>query len=267
MPRERVAGAFRLRDLVLVVREHEIVAAAVDVEAVAEDLERHRRALDVPAGPARSPGRIPLRLSGLRGLPEREVDRAALLLVDLDARARALEQLFERAMRQRAVRRQRVDLEVHALAFDDIGVAARDELRDQLLHLVDELGRVRDLVGPQDVEAVELFPVVVLVLARELGFGRAPFRGAGDDPVFDVGDVLHVGDAIAEPAQVPADRVEGDRSAAVADVRRVVRRRPAHVHRHGAFRARHEVDLRSRRGVVDAEHALTLIAATGAGRG
>ena len=39
MPRELVARAFGLRDLVLVVREHEIVAAAVQVETVAEDLE------------------------------------------------------------------------------------------------------------------------------------------------------------------------------------------------------------------------------------
>ena len=93
VPRELVARAFGLRDLVLVVREHEVVAAAVDVEAVAEDLERHRRALDVPAGPARAPRRRPRRLAGLRRLPQREVDRAALALVDLDARAGALEQL------------------------------------------------------------------------------------------------------------------------------------------------------------------------------
>src|ERR1700730_11063492 len=46
-------GATRLRDLVLVVRKSEINAAAVDVEDFAEMLPRHRRAFDVPAGPAR----------------------------------------------------------------------------------------------------------------------------------------------------------------------------------------------------------------------
>ena len=40
-----------LRDLVLVVREDEVGAAAVDVEVEPEDLLRHRRALDVPARP------------------------------------------------------------------------------------------------------------------------------------------------------------------------------------------------------------------------
>ena len=49
--------------------------------------------------------------------------------------------------------------------------------------------------GRSDVQAVELVPVVVLVLLRELRLGRAPLRGAGDDLVLDVGDVAHVGDA------------------------------------------------------------------------
>ena len=41
--------AARLGDLVLVVREDEVDAAAVDVERLAEVAPRHRRALDVPA--------------------------------------------------------------------------------------------------------------------------------------------------------------------------------------------------------------------------
>jgi hypothetical protein len=52
---EAVAGgAAGLRDLVLVVRELEVHAAAVDVEMRAEQRGGHRRALDVPAGPARA---------------------------------------------------------------------------------------------------------------------------------------------------------------------------------------------------------------------
>ena len=54
---ERVAvRAFRLGDLVLVVRELQVHAAAVDVEVVAEQLRAHRRALDVPARAALTPG-------------------------------------------------------------------------------------------------------------------------------------------------------------------------------------------------------------------
>src|ERR1035437_6542753 len=45
--------AARLRDLVLVMRKHQIDAAAVDVEGLAEMLPGHGRALNVPARPAR----------------------------------------------------------------------------------------------------------------------------------------------------------------------------------------------------------------------
>ena len=51
----RMEGATRLRDLVLVMRKHQIDAAAVDVEGLAETLPGHGRAFDVPARPARRP--------------------------------------------------------------------------------------------------------------------------------------------------------------------------------------------------------------------
>ena len=54
-------GAARLRDLVLVVGEDEVDAAAVDVEDRAEQRAGHRRALDVPAGTAPAPTASPRR--------------------------------------------------------------------------------------------------------------------------------------------------------------------------------------------------------------
>ena len=50
-----VVRALGLGDLVLVVRELQILAAAVDVEVLAEQFLAHRGTLDMPAGPARSP--------------------------------------------------------------------------------------------------------------------------------------------------------------------------------------------------------------------
>ena len=54
-----VRGGLALRDLVLVVREHQVFAAGVQVEAVAQVLHGHGGALDVPAGTAAADGRIP----------------------------------------------------------------------------------------------------------------------------------------------------------------------------------------------------------------
>ena len=78
MAHERLAGErLALRDLALVVREDQVGAAAVQVERRAELLHRHRRALDVPAGPADAERRAPRGLVGERRLPEHEVERVA----------------------------------------------------------------------------------------------------------------------------------------------------------------------------------------------
>src|SRR5215212_4430484 len=58
--RERLSRRrFGLRDLILVMREHEIHATAMQVEGLAQILHRHRRALEVPTWATASPRRIP----------------------------------------------------------------------------------------------------------------------------------------------------------------------------------------------------------------
>src|SRR5947209_20604261 len=55
-------------------REDEVGAATVDLEVDAEDLLRHRGALDVPPRPPATPRRLPGGvLAGFLRLPEREV--------------------------------------------------------------------------------------------------------------------------------------------------------------------------------------------------
>jgi hypothetical protein len=85
---EGLAGRPRLGELALVVREHQVEAAAVDVELVPEVLRAHDRALEVPAGEALAPGAGPAHeVAGLGPLPEREVARVALVAAHLDPRA------------------------------------------------------------------------------------------------------------------------------------------------------------------------------------
>ena len=77
--RERgVERRFRLRALVLVVREAQIRAAAMDVEGQMKIFLRHGRAFDMPTGTAFAPRRSPTRLAWLRRLPECEIERIAL---------------------------------------------------------------------------------------------------------------------------------------------------------------------------------------------
>ncbi len=81
-----MGGGFRLGDLIFVVWEHEVFAAGVEIEGVAEILHGHGGALDVPAGAAGAEGRFPGRLAGFGGLPQGEVAGGVLIvLVEIDA--------------------------------------------------------------------------------------------------------------------------------------------------------------------------------------
>src|SRR4051812_33181243 len=78
---ERLTGiGLRLRQLVLMVRKLQIEAAAMDIERLAQEFHAHRRAFDVPAGPARSPRAVPLWLARLGGFPQGEIAGVALLV-------------------------------------------------------------------------------------------------------------------------------------------------------------------------------------------
>ena len=92
----------------------------------------------------------PARLVGLRGLPQHEIHRVALVGRDIDARAR--QHLVERAAGERAIARragQRVHRrgrEQHVI-LGDIGDAAGDQPLDHRPHRVDMLGGARLVVG------------------------------------------------------------------------------------------------------------------------
>src|SRR5690242_21531484 len=105
-----------LGDLVLVMREDEVDAAGVDVERVSQQVDRHRRALEVPTGAPASPRRIPRGSSRLvirrRGFPEREVLRVLLGVIVLgDSRADSNLALVESG--QTTVLGESADREVH----------------------------------------------------------------------------------------------------------------------------------------------------------
>ena len=197
-PDRRELGAARharLRGLVLVVREDQVVAAAVDVEPDAEQLLGHRRALDVPARAPAAPGRVPGGvLALLRGLPEREVHRVLLEVRALDALA--LVHRVERAVRELAVVLVAAHAEVD-VAARRIGAAVVDQRLDQLDDRPDRRAGERLVVGPAEPQAVGVGEVRRGHLLGELR-ARDPQRPRGVvDLVVDVGDVRDQRDRVA----------------------------------------------------------------------
>ncbi|MNE61837.1 hypothetical protein D3C80_1570810 [compost metagenome] len=75
----RTAG---LGNFVLVMWEHQIGTAAVDVKMGAQLLAVHRRTFNVPARTACAPWRFPTRFARLGHLPQHEIHRVAFYIID-----------------------------------------------------------------------------------------------------------------------------------------------------------------------------------------
>src|ERR1700694_4459872 len=81
-------GSLALRDLSFVVGKDVVGAAGVDVELIAQQRHRHRRALNVPAWEPGAPRARPDLQPVFAGrLPEREIARMMLAWIDLAARS------------------------------------------------------------------------------------------------------------------------------------------------------------------------------------
>src|SRR2546426_6432867 len=99
-----------LGDFVRVVREDEVLAAAVDVESLAQMFHGHGRTFDVPRRASGPPRTRPRWFTGLGGLPQRKVHRVALALIHFDTSACL--QLVELALGEPPVGGILLDLEI-----------------------------------------------------------------------------------------------------------------------------------------------------------
>src|SRR6185436_11213051 len=238
----------RLRDLVLVVREDEILPAAVEIERLAQVLHRHGRALDVPAGTPRSPGARPRRFARLGSLPEREVERIPLRLAHLDPDAGA--KVVHLAPRERPVRRIAPHVEVDVPARR-VGMPRIDEALDEREDLRDVLGRPRIHGRGLDVEERSVREEGLDVPLRDLLEWHALLVPTLDDAVVDVGEVGGVRDLVAARLEDAPDDVPGHGVAHVSHVRPVLDRHAADVHADLAGPGRLEWDLGAAARVVD----------------
>src|SRR5260221_3508391 len=230
-------GGLALGDLVLVMRKDEVHAAGMDVERRAEVGHAHRRALDVPA---RAPGtdlRRPRRFARFGPLPQREVSNVVLaVLVRFDAFPHP--EAFRVEPGEATVCRPRGDPEEDRTILRPVGMAAFEERRDEVGHLLDVLGRPRQDVGHGHAQGHGIGQE-----AFEVSVGQGADRFAGgcrstNDLVVDIGDVEDPGDIDSAPSKVPNQEVREQERAEIADVDRGVDGRPARVDPDMAFAQR-----------------------------
>src|SRR5918998_3647350 len=221
-------GTGALGELVLVVGEEQVRAATVDVRPVGQVLLDHRRALDVPARTPRSPRALPRGLAGLRGLPEREVERA---LLETRLALLCLAHLLGALVRELAIVWEALDRVVDvAVSFArGVGAALLDQLLDKRDHLRDMLCRPRLEVREADAEYLQALVEGVGVSAHYFFPGDALLVGPAYDLVLYIRYVLDELDLVAPTSKVPRDHIPEQRRPDVADVGVVVDRRAADV--------------------------------------
>src|SRR5205823_2446824 len=138
---------------------------------------------DVPAGTPSTPWGVPRGLAGLRGLPQREVERKLLLLAGLEARAGA--QLLDVAVAELAVVPLRAHAVVDVARGRGVAVAVSHDLLRHLNDRADLLRHARTHVGLEQAEAILLVLPRVDVLLRKRERIDAELRAAVDELVVD----------------------------------------------------------------------------------
>jgi len=250
--------ALALGDLVFVVGETQVDAAAVQVQGLAEVMDAHGAAFDMPAGAALAPGAGPavVAVLGLGGFPEREVgDAFAVVFVGVVGLASAVGGLrLERLtveMGEFAVVRLAGDAEVDGAVPPQVGVAVCHEVFDHGDHLGDVGGGAGLLVRG---EHVERRAVGVKALRPALGEGHeglAGFAGLADGLVVHVGDVAHMPDLVPRCLENAPEDILEQEGAEVPDVRRAIDSRPAAVAADGPAVAGFERAGPAAEGVVE----------------
>ena len=233
-------GAAALGDFVFVVRELQIIAAAMNIKRRPQQFIRHGRAFDMPPRTAAAPWAIPAGGVGIRWFPQHEIHRVLFEGGDLDPSAR--DHIIDRPPRQRAIvfirpyPKQRV-------AILGIGVTFGDQILDHCDHLADILRRAGFVIGAQGAKGIHirvipadgfLGPFGDQFLDRAGITGVLAGLGGGVDLVIHIGEVPDVSHRIGtiNMAQQAVQNVKHHHRPRVPKVRAIIDRRPADIHPH-----------------------------------
>ena len=236
--------AFGLGNFVGVVGEGVVNTAGVDVQVLAQVLHGNAGALDVPAGVAHTPGRVPLQgliLEFGLGEPEDEVVLVALVGILLHALPDAHSQILLVMVVEHIVFVQLGGIEVH-VAPGHIGKALIQQAGNNFNVFVNTAGGGLNHIGTFDVQLVAVREKGVRIELRDFHNGlvlplcaleHLILAGVGiGGKMAHIGDVHHPLDVVAQVSKGFLQHILHDVGAQVADVGIVVHRWAAGVHFH-----------------------------------
>ena len=197
---ERLAGErLRLRDLVFVMWEHEVHAAGMDVERLAQVLHRHHGALDVPARAALAQWGRPRPARRRFAAFHRTKSRASALSYSSTSTRAPARMPPKLVWRELAVAGEIRDAVIdRAVAHVSIAVVA--ELLDGRGHFVDVFGRFDDAFRAFEAKLGCVFEEALRIDLGVFGERFVLGRGVADDFVLHVGDIHDVIERVAAVA-------------------------------------------------------------------
>ena len=256
-----VAAGHILGDLALVVREHQIHSAAVDVELVAEVFLAHHGAFQMPSRESLAPRTRPVHdVFRLGLLPKGEIVRSLLVALSVKC-ACSFTGVVQSAPGKDSVVVILVvflHVKVHG-SVGDVGVACVQNLLDGL-DLLDDVSRGSRLDGWRRhvqqahrlvvAERVGLHNLHRLKLFQPCLLGDLVLSLVGVVlKVSHVGDVPHVADLVAKMPEQFEKHIVGHSRTGVSEVSLSVDRRPADVHSHVSRLYRLEKLFRSSKSI------------------
>ena len=195
--------------------EHQIETTTMNIDGITQDFFRHRRTFNVPTRPPRPPGTRPRRLTRLRTFPQSEVGRVPFATVGF--RTSPNQQLLETAPAQLAIICVLCTIKID-IPFERIGKPFLNQGGNNILHLLDMLCRIREVVDPIHRHRFQVVEVILCHLFRQ-SVNRDPFLvGTVDQFVVHIGDIHHPGHLITGIRQVAFDGIENHGAHHVANM-------------------------------------------------
>ena len=147
------------------------------------------------------------------------------------------------------------------MAFGRIGMTAIDQALHHGDHRLDVIGRLGLQRRRNDAQRIEILAIDASELRRDGIDPLTALAGGGHDLVVDIGDIGRQHDApgTVEISEHPAQHIEHDRRARIADMSVAVDRRTADIHRHPVLIDRFECALSPRHRIVKGERFHVLV--------
>ena len=226
-----VVGALTLGNLVLMVREYQILASGMNINLLAQVAFGHNGALNMPARTSVAPRRLPERLPFLFRLPEHEIVGVflAFLTGDLDFTESGLK-LIQVLMGQLSVFLKGTCPEVHGPVPGHIGVVLVDKGLYHLQHAADFLGCLRMDRGRLYIHGCHVLFALLNVPAGHSVSVHTFLNCLFYDFVIHIREIGYIAHVVTLILKIPAYRVKYNHGPGVSYMDEIIHRRAADVH-------------------------------------